>query len=233
MKFFQQSRTEQKQRVDRFMQEISKDTGLTVLVDSSLGQKIVATPEVSITRDNLEEQLALLVAKLPKGAIWTRLYLPAPSLPNRPYRGDALATYVRAQAGLSGRPLRSSVPREETIEILGKRMPLAEAQAAIKSLGLSPYYVISNPNAVGRGGSEAGSDVADQIGGATSNVMKDLMKQLGVNNPKDIPTGNYRVPITKPDGSMGSAHVSVENDGSGKVKIGIHIADSSDIPPFP
>jgi hypothetical protein len=223
MKLFQS----RQQRVDRLAQEITKDTGLTVLVDSSLGQKIIATPETTITRENLEEQLDLLVAKMPKGAIWTRLYLPAPPQPNRPYRGDALATYIRAQAGLSGRPLRSSVPKEPTIELLGKKISLAEAQPTIKSLGLSPYYVISNPNAVGRvGAGGAGADAADRISGATGNVMKDLMKQLGVSNPKDIPSGNYRVPITKPDGSTGEAKVSVENDGNGQVKIGISVEDS-------
>jgi hypothetical protein len=224
MKLFQA----RQQRLDRLVQEISKDTGLAILVDSSLGQKIIATPEATITRDNLEEQLAALVLKLPKGAIWTRLYLPAPSQPNRPYRGDALATYIRAQGGLSGRPLRSSVPKEPTVEILGKKMPLAEAQAAIKSLGLSVYYVISNPNTVGRtaGGNGADGDVADRIGGATGNVMKDLMKQLGVTNPKDIPSGNYNVPITKPDGSVGKATVNVENDGSGQLKISIGIEDN-------
>ena len=199
------------------VQKLSDDSGRIVLADASVAALEASALEQAITAEGLEEYLSGLVKTLPRGVVWTRVLLPAPE-PGRKFTAEAVLQMVRAQTGLYG---KTNAVRPGTIEILGRRYPEAEAEAAIKALGLVPVYVLTNPTAPRPGFATAGGPGAP--GGAGGNPTMDaLMKQLGVKSPRDIPSGVYKVPFVTPDGNTVMSKVTIENSG-GNMKVGVEV----------
>lgn len=197
-----------KMLVRGLVQQISDETGVLVLADSTVSTQETMPLTEPTTAATLEATLDALVKKLPRGTVWAKVYLPVPE-PGRRYTGDAVVAMVQAQKGLVG---RKPDAQPNTVEILGRQYPEADAQAAIRALNLAPVYVLTNPTAPGR----AGLARTSGPGGVNGNdMMNSLMKQLGVTSARDIPSGTYKVPITLPDGSTAAARVNVQNDGNG------------------
>lgn len=209
-------RNQRQQSVQRVADKLSQESGAKILVSSALSQQLVVAPDTVATAESLEGILDTLVRRVPEST-WAKVYLPAPANGRR-YTADAVAQFAQAQTGLFGRQVKAE---PGTIELLGKRMSSSEAQPYIKGLGLEPYYVlISRRPAIGQ---LAGGIPGFGTGAGNANpVMDNLMKQLGVSNPKDIPTGDYEVTIPGPDGTPQKAHVSVKN-GDGSMSIGVRI----------
>ena len=126
---------------------MSKDSGLTVLTDSTL--KVNAPRlKTATTAANLENQIRVLVKSLPPGTIWGKLYLPEPR-PKQPYKGDDVVSFAYASGQLFG-PVGAPEP-SDTVEVMGRRLPTAEAKEIIARLKLQPVYLLSNPK-LGRNG---------------------------------------------------------------------------------
>ncbi len=127
----------------------SMTRGLTgtvyVVADSTTGATPAALPIEATTPENVEKQVAALVAKLPPGTLWAKLYLPAPANARRGYNGDDVAAYALAQSKLVG-PVGAALP-PGTVEIMGQKLPQTKADATIADLNLKPVYLITNPRA--------------------------------------------------------------------------------------
>lgn len=201
-------------------QQLSEESGLLVLADSSVSTQETSAWTEPISAATLEATLDAVVKKLPRGTAWAKVYLPTPE-PGKRYTGDAVMAMVQAQKGLVG---RKPDAQPGTVEILGRAYPEADAAAAIKALNLTPVYVLTNPTA------RAGATFARAAGGpggiAGNDMMNSLMKQLGVNSPRDIPSGTYKVPITLADGTTSAARVNVVNEG-GSMSISVEVNGSS------
>lgn len=211
------SRKASPKTVRSIVQKMSEDAGITVLADSTIATAQVVAPDGETNATNLEDQLDRLVKRLPAGTKWAKVFLPAPENGKR-YTPDAVTQFVRAQAGLFGKAGES---RPGTIEILGRKLLEADAEAYIKGLNLIPVYVLSNLNATPArvmGATGVGLDKG------ANPIMDALLKQLGASSPRDIPTGNYRVPYTLPDGRVVDANVHVVNEG-GAMKIAVEVGD--------
>lgn len=126
---------------------MSRESGFAVLTDSTL--KVSVPPlKIATTAANVEIQIKALVKTLPPGTIWGKLYLPEPR-PNRPYKGDDVAGFAYASGQLFG-PVGAPEPAD-TVEVMGRRLPTAEAKELIVKLKLQPVYLLSNPK-LGRNG---------------------------------------------------------------------------------
>ena len=218
-------RTEREVAVSVIIRQLGQDSGQNVLVDSSLAALKAPALTKATTKDNLEEQLDILLRKLPDGTAWAKLYLPKP-IEGKRYAADNLSRYAVAQAGLFGGKVGASKPG--MVEVMGRLMTQAEANPLIQKLDLVPYYILSNPRkptmAFGGPGGGAGSP----FGGA--NISDLLMKQLGVTDLKNVPSGNYKVQLPGPDGNPVTADVKVNNDGD-NTSIAVRIGQTSTIPP--
>jgi hypothetical protein len=202
------------QTLKAITERVSKETGLRVLADSNLGRQQVLMSETAATPETLEDYLTRLTRRLPNGSVWLKIYLPA----STELRADAVAEMARAQVSLLGRPAPN------TVQIQGKILTAAEADPIIKTLGLQPVYVLTSKTGAPVLGSNVLAATGFAGGGTSSPVMEALMKQLGVSNVKDIPSGNYQVKLPGPDGTPMDATVNVEN-GDGTMKIGIRMGD--------
>lgn len=121
-------------------------TGMVyVVADSTTGATPAALPIEPTTPENVEKQVAALVAGLPPGTLWAKLYLPAPVNTRRGYNGDDVAAYALAQSKLVG-PVGAALP-PGTVEILGQKLPQDKAETHIAGLNLKPVYLITNPRA--------------------------------------------------------------------------------------
>lgn len=125
-------------------------TGSFVVADSSVGRIPAPLPADATTPENVEQQIEALVAQLPKGTTWAKLYLPAPASVRRGYNGDDVAAYALAQSKLVG-PVGAVAP-PGLVEIMGQKVPQAKAQDYIAGLNLKPVYLITNPRAAAPGG---------------------------------------------------------------------------------
>jgi hypothetical protein len=104
--------------------------------------------------------------------------------------------------------------------LLGKQMTAAEADPYIRGLGLEPYYVILSRNVL------MGQTLPVPTGSQTRDPVTDaLLKQLGVASVRDIPSGDYVVPIQDANGTTRTAHVKVSNVG-GRTRISVSITDN-------
>jgi len=204
------ARASRTQSIVKVAEKLAAEAGVKVLVSSALLQAQVVAPEQAATAENLESLLDTLVRRLPEAG-WTRVYLAPPPTGKR-YSADAVAQYAQAQQGLLGRPARLE---PGVVEVAGKRMTAAEA----KGLGLEPYYVLTSRRPLGLfAGGPAGA--AGGVNGGE--IMGSLLKQLGVSDPKDIPSGTYDVTIPGPDGNPLKAQVTV-NNGDGNTSIAIRV----------
>jgi hypothetical protein len=126
------------------LERMSRDSGWIVVADSRTAAELVAPPAEPTTAQNVEAQIAALVEALPRGATWARLYLPAPPPGARGYSGDAVAEYAAAQARLFGRV--GDAPAGQ-VEVMGRNLSGAAAAPVVSALGLTPVYLVTNPNA--------------------------------------------------------------------------------------
>ncbi len=150
--------------------KMSKESGAVVVADSSL--KVNAAPlKLKTTPANLEQQIRTLVKTLPSGTVWGKLYLPAPRSGN--YVGDDVAAYAYAAGQLFG-PVGAPDPAD-TIEILGKRLPVAQAKEIAATLKLKPVYLLSNPKA-----SRNGFLVEGPAGAPAASVTQDMAAQTAL-----------------------------------------------------
>jgi hypothetical protein len=129
--------------------EIGKAAGVTIVADSTVAAVRVAAPAGAATTDTVEQQIAGVVQALPRGTTWLKLYLPPPAQ-GRPWNGDDLAAYAKAQARLYGSVRRSSTAAAAeaapgTVEILGQKIPAEQARETITTLNLAPVYLVTNP----------------------------------------------------------------------------------------
>ena len=216
-------RPERELAVSVIVRQLAQDSGENVLVDSSLAALRAPALPKATSKDNLEAQLDALLRKLPDGSAWAKLYLPKPQEGKR-YAADNLSRYAMAQAGLFGGKVGTSKPG--MVEVMGRLITQSEANPLIQKLDLVPYYILTNPRKpmLAVGGPSGGSP----FGGA--NVSDLLMKQLGVSDLKDVPSGNYKVQLPGPDGNLVTADVKVNNEG-GNTSIAVRIGQTSTIPP--
>ena len=127
--------------------DIGKAVGLTIVADSSVAGMRVPPPARPATPDNFEAQITAVIQALPRGTTVVRLNLPAPPAgAARAWSGDDVALYAAAQARLFG-PTAGAPTPAGTVEILGRRLPEAQAQAPVAALDLKPVYLVTNPNA--------------------------------------------------------------------------------------
>jgi hypothetical protein len=177
-----------------------------------------------VTADTLEGYLDTLLRRLSSaapGATWAKVFLPAAS--GHRYSGDALAQYALAQIALFGRP--ATRPEAGTVVLLGKPLTSAEAGSYVQGLGLEPYYVLF------RRGASAGTPLMvggpggpGTPGGARDPITAALLQQLGANNIRDVPSGDYVVSVPGPDGVERKAQVTVTN-ANGSVSIRVVVRD--------
>lgn len=213
----ERARPEREVAVSVLIRQLGTDSGQNVLVDSSLAALKAPALAKATTKDNLEEQLDALVRKLPDGAAWAKLYLPKPQEGKR-YAADNLSRYALAQASLFGGKVGISKPG--MVEVMGRLMTQAEANPLIEKLELAPYYIVSNPRRSMTTAGGPGSGGGAPFGGA--NISDLLMKQLGVTDLKDVPSGSYKVQLPGPDGNPVTADVKVNNEG-GNSSIAVRI----------
>jgi hypothetical protein len=206
------------------LRQMSEESGVTVLGDSTVGSLTAPPLKEATTRENLETQLQALMRTLPAGTEWAKIYLPIPEQ-GKKYQPDAITQLIRSQINLFGKP--SMLPKG-TVEIQGKRMSEKDAEAYIKGLNLAPYYVISNRNSTASATGALGGNKKGLMVGV-GDMMDNLMKQLGVTNPKDIPAGRYKVPMTGPDGNPVDTDVIVDREGD---KVRISVMANGNIPPM-
>jgi hypothetical protein len=218
----ERQRPEREVSVSVIVRQLGQDSGQNVLVDSSLAALKAPALAKATTKANLEEQLDALLRKLPEGAAWAKLYLPKPQEGKR-YAADNLARFAVAQASLFGGKVGTSKPG--MVEVMGRMMPEAEALPLVQKLDLVPYYILSNPRrpAMAFGGPSAGSP----FGGA--NISDLLLKQLGVTDLKNVPSGSYKVQLPGPDGNPVTADVKVNNEG-GNTSIAVRIGGPGQLP---
>jgi hypothetical protein len=135
---------------DYVIKTMGRGAGVTILAESSYFDKQAPMPKEATTVENLEEQLAILAKALPSGTIFTKVMLPAP--PNgRVYRGDDLAEFIAAQTKLFNRMslarTNTNTAEPSVVEVLGQKLTETKAAPVVSTLGLKPYYLISNPKA--------------------------------------------------------------------------------------
>lgn len=136
---------------------LSQGAGVAIVADSTVREVRAPLPAEPTTAANFEQQIADIVAALPEGATWAKLFLPAPAS-GRNYNGDDVAAYALAQVKLFG-PVGASTPG--TVEVMGRKVPEGKAAAYVADLNLKPVYLITNPRTT-RATTADGRPTADQ-----------------------------------------------------------------------
>ncbi len=137
------SNKQQMRPLSTILASMTRASGIDVVADGTVASTPVPLPSEAVTPENLERQIATLVAALPQGTTWAKLYLPPPA-GGRGYDGNIVADYAKAQSRLVG-PVGGETPAG-IVEIFGQRIPSDKAQAHIAALNLKPVYLITNPN---------------------------------------------------------------------------------------
>lgn len=122
---------------------ISRASGVVVLAD-----RTVANLTVTVTTPSgpVEKALARVVAALPNGVVYKKVYLPA-SAPGAPApTGDQVSALVVAQDAVMGKRPATTIPAPEgEVDILGRRISADKAAAVVAALDLKPVYLLTNP----------------------------------------------------------------------------------------
>lgn len=151
--------------LETVLQSLTKNSGITVIAESSLAGAQASLPRETATPQNLETLLDEVAKSLPPGTIWKKAMLPAST---RFYKGDDVADFLDAQTRMFGRT--QPTEPQSTVEILGQKLTSEKAAPVVSTLGLKPVYVFINPtNRRNRGG--------DGLGGA--NGQTDFSQVLG------------------------------------------------------
>lgn len=118
---------------------IGQAAGVTVVTDSFPAERL-PLPTEPVTPENVERHLDQAVKSLPAGAVWVKLYLP-PSPTGRPWRGEDAGAYAALRARLFQ---VKDTPPAGMVEVLGQRLPVAEAGEVITRLKLKPVYLVTD-----------------------------------------------------------------------------------------
>lgn len=202
--------------VRKVVERMAEESHILVLADSTVAGLTVPPLDTAATPETVEEQLGRIARRLPPGTVVHKLYLPKPAEGKR-YSADAVAQLAKAQVALYGRP------SPKMVFIQGKSLTPSEAEPLIQSLGLQVVFVLTGPSSGSLAATTSGLPTGITAAGS-SPVMDALLKQLGVSNPRDIPSGTYKVQIPTESGGVQDATVEVEN-GDGKMRIGIRIGN--------
>jgi hypothetical protein len=126
--------------LETVLQTLTRNSGSTVIAESSLAGAQAAYPSEPATSQNLESLLDTVAKSLPPGTIWKKVLLPAST---RFYKGDDVADFLDAQTKMLGRtPATNELA---SVEILGQKLTTEKAAPVVSTLGLKPVYVLINP----------------------------------------------------------------------------------------
>jgi hypothetical protein len=126
------------QTLEAALRDVSKRAETHVCAVTLLSREQVPPVERAVTKENLEEVLADLRRRLTLPARLVKLYLPPPPA-GRTWRAEELLAFAQAQADLFATPIGDM--RKETVQVLGKNLPVEKAKAVIEALDLRPVYV--------------------------------------------------------------------------------------------
>jgi hypothetical protein len=135
----------QKPSLSFLLGKLPKSVGANVYSDTSTGNTKVDVAGIDLASTSIEDLLDSIVKKLPKGTVWVKVYVPKAD--SKRLNGDTLAAFVFSQSNLFG---KVGEIKKGFTEILGQQIPDEQAADFIKTLNLSPYYVIFRPGYVDR-----------------------------------------------------------------------------------
>jgi hypothetical protein len=141
----QQTPAVQKPSLNFLLGKLPKAIGGNIYADTSSGNAKVDVQGIDLATSNAEDLLDALVKKLPKGTVWVKVFVPKTDA--KRMNGDSLAAFVFAQSNLIGKV--GEIKKGYT-EVLGQQIPDDQAADLLKTLNLSPYYVIFRPGYVDR-----------------------------------------------------------------------------------
>jgi hypothetical protein len=124
---------------------LPKAIGGNIYADTSSGNAKVDVQGIDLATSSAEDLLDALVKKLPKGTVWVKVFVPKTDA--KRMNGDSLAAFVFAQSNLIGKV--GEIKKGYT-EILGQQIPDDQAADLLKTLILTPSYVIFRPGYVDR-----------------------------------------------------------------------------------
>lgn len=128
---------QEKRFLASFLADVSKRTGIHAVAVPLLEKEQVSGPSMdTIDAANVEGHLLTMCAKLSIPGRLVRLYLPKG--PN--WTANEILDYARAQASLYKKPIGDL--KDDSIEVLGKLVPKAEAESLIRALDLRTVYVV-------------------------------------------------------------------------------------------
>ena len=125
--------------------KLPKSVGANIFADTSSSAAKLDVTGIDLATTAAEDLLDALLKKLPKATVWVKVFLPKTDA--KRLTGDTLAAYVFAQSNLVG---KVGEIKQGFTEILGQQIPDEQAAEFVKTLNLSPYYVIFRPGYVDR-----------------------------------------------------------------------------------
>ena len=135
----------QKPSLGFLLGKLPKEVGSNLFADTASSGAKVDVAGIDLATAAAEDLLDALLKKLPKATVWVKVYLPKTDA--KRINGDSLAAYVFAQSNLVG---KVGEIKKGFTEILGQQIPDEQAAEFVKTLNLSPYYVIFRPGYVDR-----------------------------------------------------------------------------------
>jgi hypothetical protein len=135
----------QKPSLGLLLGKLPKEVGANIFADTASSGAKVDVAGIDLASTSAEDLLDALLKKLPKATVWVKVYLP--KMDSKRITGDSLAAYVFAQSNLVG---KVGEIKKGFTEILGQQVPDEQAAEFVKTLSLSPYYVIFRPGYVDR-----------------------------------------------------------------------------------
>jgi len=135
----------QKPSLGFLLGKLPKEVGSNIFADTASSGAKVDVAGIDLASTSAEDLLDALLKKLPKATVWVKVYLPKTD--TKRINGDSLAAYVFAQSNLVG---KVGEIKKGFTEILGQQIPDEQAADFVKTLSLSPYYVIFRPGYVDR-----------------------------------------------------------------------------------
>jgi hypothetical protein len=135
----------QKPSLGFLLGKLPKEVGANIFADTASSGAKVDVAGIDLASTSAEDLLDALLKKLPKATVWVKVYLP--KMDAKRITGDSLAAYVFAQSNLVG---KVGEIKKGFTEILGQQVPDEQAAEFVKTLSLSPYYVIFRPGYVDR-----------------------------------------------------------------------------------
>jgi hypothetical protein len=122
--------------------DLSKRSGVLVLPDATVENERAPMPSDSATYNiqNVDSHIAAILEELPEGITWAKFYLPPPPK-GKKWTGEDLAAYALGQSRLYGTV--GGAVRDGMIEIMGKEIPVSQAEPIFAALNLQPVYLVT------------------------------------------------------------------------------------------